>query len=298
MKNRGRLVYTFCAFADLHIDCEGFYSKSAERWTQALRFAAEKNADFIVSAGDNVTNAYGSKEEWELFNSLIAQSDFHNPVWSANGNHDLRCGKERGTEAFMQATALDDVPYFYRTEPKSGDLFIFMAQESEYNSAASDQFSDAQILWLETLLDKYCGKVKVFLIEHSPIKGFGAGDRMEKPYYHALLDDRFKNVSRLRSILKKYKNLIFISGHTHEDFSMGYNFSNENGGACNMIHVPALAGSTLPNPTDNGLDYNGGEGFCSQGYFVEVFENAVIFHGAEIPDGRLCPEYEYIISTV
>ena len=156
MKNRGRLVYTFCAFADLHIDCEGFYSKSAERWTQALRFAAEKNADFIVSAGDNVTNAYGSKEEWELFNSLIAQSDFHNPVWSANGNHDLRCGKERGTEAFMQATALDDVPYFYRTEPKSGDLFIFMAQESEYNSAASDQFSDAQMLWLETLLDKYC----------------------------------------------------------------------------------------------------------------------------------------------
>ena len=265
MKNRGRLVYTFCTFADLHIDCEGFYSKSAERWTQALRFAAEKNADFIVSAGDNVTNAYGSKEEWELFNSLIAQSDFHNPVWSANGNHDLRCGKERGTEAFMQATALD-----------SGSVASGITRNGSFSSIIDTSAANFNPDHVYTMTIYYTERG---MFDSNLKFGFS---------FHA--------ISNLYSTEKKV--LIFISGHTHEDFSMGYNFSNENGGACNMIHVPALAGSTLPNPTDNGLDYNGGEGFCSQGYFVEVFENAVIFHGAEIPDGRLCPEYEYIISTV
>lgn len=102
---------------------------------------------------------------------------------------------------------------------------------------------------------------------------------MDNPYYKAHLSENFISTVQFKSLLQKYPKLIWMSGHTHEDFSMGYNYSNENETACHMIHNPAVAGSTWASPSATSLDYNNGVGYNSQGYYVETYENQVVYYG-------------------
>lgn len=81
-----------------------------------------------------------------------------------------------------------------------------------------------------------------------------------------------------------------MSGHTHEDFNMGYNYSNENGTACNMIHNPSVAGPTHPSTSSHSLDYTFYDGL-SQGYYVEVYDGNVIYYGANLCDEKIYPAY-------
>ena len=301
----GDLMYTFNSYSDVHIDKRKYYKKSEEHLAEAFKFGVDKNTDFIVSSGDMVTNKSGPDDEWDTYEKILKKSGYVNPVWESNGNHDMRCGVESGIKSFVRATGVDSTkesldskkPYYYVVEKNTGDVFIFMALESESNPSKYDEFSDEQLKWVTSLLDKYYySGVNVYLIEHSPIKGYGAGDRMEKPYYSAMLSEKFESTKAFKNILKKYNKIIFMSGHTHEDFEMGYNYFNDNGNACHMIHNPAVAGSTKPNKEDDALDYNDGEGYNSQGYYVEAYRNRIVYYGANITDELIYPRYSYIME--
>ena len=63
-----------------------------------------------------------------------------------------------------------------------------------------------------------------------------------------------------------------------------------------MIHTPALAGSTMPNDSTGKLDYNNGKGYHSQCYFVQVFENEIVFNGLNVTDNLIYPAYSYIME--
>ena len=93
---------------------------------------------------------------------------------------------------------------------------------------------------------------------------------MSAPYYKGLLGQNNESTKAFKQLLIDYPNIMFLSGHTHEDFVMDYNYSDENGTAANMIHTPSLAGSTMPDSSDDGLERNGGKGFNSQAYYTFV----------------------------
>lgn len=289
----GDLLYSFNSYSDVHIDKNGYYKKANERLAAAFEFGVEKNTNFIVTSGDMVTNASGPDDEWTIYETILSESGYVNPVWETNGNHDMRCGVSSGLSSFIRASGTDSTkenfdknkPYYYMIEENTGDLFIFMALESESNPSKYDEFTDEQINWVTNLLETYYDTgINIYLIEHSPISGFGAGDRMSNPYYKAMLSEDFSSTVKFKNLLKKYKNIIFISGHTHEDFAMGYNYSNENSSACHMIHNPSVAGSTMPKSDDSALDYNDGVGYNSQGYYVEAYHGRIIFYGANLTD--------------
>lgn len=284
-------LYTFCAFADAHIDICGFFTNAERHWGEALSFAEKSGVEFILLAGDTVTNASGADEEWEVFHRVIRESGCKIPVYTSNGNHDLRCGTLIGQQSFLRARSLEK-PYFSFSEKSTGDLFIFMAIEGDYDPSCTDQFSEEQLLWVEKLIDENYGKRRIFLIEHCPIESFGVGVCA----HGVLLSEKFGSTKRLKGMLEKYKDLIFLSGHSHEDFSVGNNYTNLNGSACHMLHIPALAGSALKTE-DGGLDYNNGEGYNAQGYYVEVFENRVVFNGVDVESGELMPEYKFEVSV-
>ena len=301
-------LYTFSSYSDVHMDDQGYYKKAQERWANALEFAAKKNTDFIVTSGDMVTNnlSYDRshiENEWRTYLTILNDSSYCNPVWESDGNHDMHTIGKPGLQYFIKATGTDDlfenfvVPYYYIIEPKTGDLFIFMALEESSEARTCDEFSLAQRYWVEDLLDRYYGTgVNIYIVEHAPIEGFGAGDRMDNQYYTGLLSTNYESTVWLKNILTEYKNVIHMSGHTHEDFSMGYNYSDENGTACNMIHNPSVACTTMPNIYDNALDYNNGIGNGSQGYYVEVYEDEVIYYGADLTEGLIYPFYSYIME--
>lgn len=302
LSGSGKQLYKFSSYSDVHIDPDGFYKNYSEKWRQALEFAHKKGTDFIVSSGDMVN--FGNQEEWNTYLSILAQSSYDNPVWESNGNHDLRSSESEGNRNFLVNTGTDSTianydankPYFSVTEKSTGDLFIFMALET-YKSYENDAFSTEQLNWLTNLLEKNYGTGKnIYIVEHSPINGFGAGDRMSSPYYYAHLSQNNNATQKFKQLLQKYPKLIWMSGHTHLDYDLGYNYSNENDTACHTIHNSAVVGSTRPNSNGDGLDYNDGNGYNSQGYVVEVYENDVVYYGANLTDEMYYPAYCYIMD--
>ena len=303
----GNLLYKFSSYSDVHIDmqAEPYYKNGRKNWAKALKFAVNKGTDFIVSSGDMITNAEGEDAEWDEYERILSESDYVKPVWESDGNHDLRRGSQSGIKAFVRASGTDSTianydankPYYYVTEEKTGDIFIFMALETAYSPSTADEFSHEQMTWLTNLLSTYYGTgVNIYIVEHAAIAGFGAGDRMGNPYYKAHLSEKFISTVQFKSLLQKYPKLIFMSGHTHEDFAMGYNYSNENNTACHMIHNSAVAGSSWAEGTDTSLDYNDGYGYNSQGYYVEVYQNQVVYYGANLTDELIYPAYCYIMD--
>lgn len=297
----GKYLYSFSTYSDIHIDKGSLWYVNAEtNFKQALNYSNKMGTDYIVVSGDCVTNDSGPDKEWDAYAKVLSKSSYVNPVWESDGNHDMRQGVESGLKSFIKGSGTDgsnsNKPYFYMEEKKTGDIFIFMALELDKSPYSHDEFSDEQISWVTNLIEKYKSTRNIFLIQHSPIKGFGAGDRMSKPYYGGMLNQNYSSTKKFKEILTKYPNIVFLSGHTHEDFVMDYNYSDENGTAAYMIHTPSLAGSTMPNSSDTGLERNGGKGFNSQGYYVEVYENRIVFYGANITKEKIYPLYSYVME--
>lgn len=69
------------------------------------------NVDFILSTGDQVTNALyrHMDEEWKSYQYILAASDYVNPVYEAGGNHEIRQAglEDEGLRDFIFATGLD-----------------------------------------------------------------------------------------------------------------------------------------------------------------------------------------------
>jgi hypothetical protein len=343
-KGSGNLLYTFNSYSDVHIDTEVYYTNCQKNWKNALKYAADMDTDFIVSSGDAVTNAQGFTEEWDVYEKILAESDYTNPVWETNGNHDMRDESSKdgqgitdgvktydykGNLAFSKTTGTDSTfanlssnkPYYYVVEKTTGDVFIFMALENGHAPASYDNFSKEQIEWLKDLLDTFYGtNVNVYIIEHATFRGYGPGDIWTSHsngsvssyynghmYANGMKDSNGNTISGMdqntefKKLLETYKNVIWMSGHTHQDFYLGNNYSNENGTACNMIHNPAVVGTTYLNEKGN-IEYdssssaNDGKGLNSQGYYVETYENFVVYYGANLTEEKIYPAYCYIME--
>lgn len=320
----GKKLYSFEALSDIHIDRQSggkeiYYVNSDKHFEKALSVAKEYNTDFIVSSGDQVTNASGATDEWLVYQEILSKSEYSNPIYECIGNHETRiskyagCPVKCGLEEFMLATGLDeeskqvinDKPYYEYTE-KSGDHFIFMALEKSPDANTSDEFSDEQISWVKSLLLKYKDDGhKIFLIQHSPISGYGAGDDKTDPGYKGTLNLAdtetgvpFKNNQEFKKILEDNKDIIWISGHTHVDLRDDKNYSDENDTSCHMIHIPSCCNTTRivkDEEGNNTLDYTFYDD-TTQGYIVDSYDGYCIFNGINFYYDKIYPQYSYVIG--
>lgn len=306
-------IYTFNSYSDIHIDEEKWgeapaywWEHSEQHWADALDYSVKMGVDFILSTGDQVTNAklQTLDKEYQAYQYILAQSDYVNPIYESSGNHEVRQDGVVADELrrFVIGTGLDsDVeniqegkPYYSFTEPKTGDLFIVMALEAGYRPAKYDEFTTEQLDWVEALLKENYGKGKnIYLVQHALMKGYGPGDDLETPYYGGAIEPTLDSAVRFRTILETYKDIIWISGHSHETFELEYNYTNNNGESCHMIHNSSVANPT--HVTEGAIDYTFHEEL-SQGYFVQTFEKAIIFSGANLVAEKIYPAYCYIID--
>ena len=328
--NSGKRLYTFNSYSDIHIDKNGFYTNASSNWKQALNYAETLNTDFIVTSGDSITNANSYYEkEYKEYARIIKESDYTGKIWECNGNHDLRSGGKTslgtyyGNNTFTKVTGTDSTvknynalkPYYYMIEENTGDLFIFLALEewtqkdsSGNKTDPSYRFTDNQMKWLQDLLDTYYGTgINIYITEHATIKNFSTGDNWDNKLYGGHISE--SKVPEFKQLLEKYKDVIWMNGHTHQDFYLNNNYSNNNGSSCNMIHNPAVVGTTYNNNVDSSQEYDSpemyykkgssgsdGKGLNSQGYYTEVFENEVIYNGADLKGKAIYPEYCYIME--
>lgn len=304
--------YTFMDYSDIHIDkaARPFYQFSDLHFEKALKAAVNRGADFIVTAGDNINNGEGPGEEFDRYREILADSDYANPIYEASGNHELRVGTpEEALSAFANATGLDgssgDVtgkkPYYFVEEKKSGDIFIFMVLEYLFSPNEGDEFSDEQLKWFEGVLDEYYGKNRnIYLIEHALIDKYGAGDDKDS-YYSVPLLPKHKSTRKFIKILEAHPDLIWISGHTHIALKYGYNYSDNNGQSCHMIHDSSVSCPTILNMNSHSLSYNAAKEEeykdFSEGYWVQVFDDAIIFNGENLYYDKIYPSACYIMES-
>lgn len=315
--------YRFALISDVHIDLENggkntYFIHAEHNFSRALEVIKRRNCDFIISAGDQVTNATGATEEWRRYREIVDRSDYRGQVFEALGNHELRYAKYGGCtiedcqEEFLRFTRLSQKPvireqsktYYAYLDDTFGDAYLFLSLEYGSDTPLTDNFSEEQMDWAEEMTDHYTHeKRRVFLIQHVPFHAFGAGDDNENPSYGGnmyLYDENggpFAGNRRFYDLIHRYKDLIWLSGHSHIDLRDEVNYSTAGGTACHMLHIPALAGSTRIATINGKRGLNRTfYGDAAQGYIADVYENEVIFSGIDFLHDRFYPEYVYTIK--
>lgn len=304
--------YTFMNYSDIHIDCQSnvYYEYSELHWEKALETASNRDADFIITAGDNITNAEGPSAEFDKYQEILADSPYVNPIYEESGNHELRTGEAGDLlSTFVSATGLDgkrstikeNKPYYTVEQEDTGDLFIFMALEYEYDPQDGDEFSQQQLDWLKTTLEENYDKNKnIYLIQHALIESYGAGDD-EDNYYTVPLSPDYDTTNQFREIIESYPDIIWISGHTHIALEYGYNYSDMDSTSCHMIHDSSVCCPTLLSESSHSLSYiaHDSEKYkdLSEGYYVQVFDDEIIFNGENLYHDKIYPASCYIMES-
>lgn len=308
-------LYTFGAISDPQLANDsygsGSYPYDEEHFAAALETLAERGVDFTVSSGDTVNDQNGNATyaaEFKRYQRLLADSSYANPIYEANGNHDVGTVWDKNgnyyndNTPFVKGTGLNSVksaiatgkPYFEITEPVTGDHFIFMALEGGFYTNKGTQFSTAQLDWLEGLLKKYSSDGKnIFIIEHGNIAGWGSGDKLTAPYYYDLgLVKTNSDVARFIKLMETYKDCVVITGHTHLELSAQYNYSDNGGTSAVMIHNSAVGG--VRRLINGSIDRTAVKGL-SEGYIVEVYKDFVLFNGTNLYYNETMPQCCYIV---
>lgn len=296
--------YRFGSYSDVHFDAMyRNYKYDETHWSHALQTFANRNVDFLVGSGDYAENNkdYPNvwENEWSRYQKILAESDYCNPIYEAIGNHELWHGNSDGTSRFIKYTGLEgntsSASHAYFEKTINGDHFIFMALEGGFNPQAASEFSQEQLNWLRNLLSRYSGDGhNIYIIEHALFQNYGAGDNPVNNYYDIPLSNGYDSTNQLKSILETYKDAIFITGHTHIAFDEQYNYSDNNGTSAQMIHNSSVGG--VRHVQNGSLTHNYAEDE-SEGYIVDVFDDAIIFHGASLYYNRVDPNCTYIVKT-
>ena len=304
----GEVQGSFASVSDVHMNYDDNGFGASAKWTAALKFFGEKKMEMVVISGDITEN--GEALNYKRYNDAIAASGYpKEQIYEARGNHD-----SQGNRLFLINTMGEDEcrpyadsPYFYLLkEGKPGqkdNLFIFMAQELSSVAATPDEdnFSDAQLDWLEDLLCTYSGTdTNIFLVEHSLIHNFGPGDKYDGTYVQPILfTDKYQNNLRFKQLLTEYKEVIFMSGHTHLSLYDWQNYSDENGTACRMIHNSSTAQPRCY--VGNSISYNSNgkttETYGSEGYLVYIYEDYITYIGYNLSTKEIIPKASFLISS-
>lgn len=321
-------LYSFASYSDFHI-AEGStvgtskYPYDNEHELAAWNVAARRGVDFIVTTGDHINNQRDDDNggnnpavaaEWRTYTKNLANSDFTGPVYEAIGNHELwnydtessYSGKDwkSGSRAFVAATGLDATAssvnsgnaYFEVTEPTTGDHFLFMALEGGFYTDRVNEFSDAQLSWLEDKLRAYQNDGhNTFIMEHANFYKWGSGDQLDRPIYDIPLKDTNSSTVRLKNLLNTYQYPIFLCGHTHFKFSLQLNYSDNAGTSATIIHNSSVgAVRDIKNGTTRVNDTSLQN---TEGYIVEVYNGATIFHGINLYADKIIPTATYLVET-
>lgn len=204
-------VYRISLISDLHL------ARKAGRAMRALKKAFE--GDCVLIAGDLVND--GNPEQLELFAECVECVAKENvALFSVGGNHDF------------PADEFDEAEFNYWNLQKSfldrNTAFGFKIEEHESGcwSAVNEYIhifgwkcvnegrnfffgeKESQFEWLSDKLEENKDKNYQIICSHAPLIAHNPQRKPDRQPY-------FDGDNRLQKLIDSYRNIIFVSGHTH-----------------------------------------------------------------------------------
>lgn len=161
-------------------------------------------------------------------------------------------------------------------------LMVFLAADEYRNGSA--YYSPEQLTWLDGILAGADAYAPVFIFMHEPLSDTVSGSLSSQGY------NGINNPRDVREVLKKYKNPVIFSGHTHWSLEAERTMSYVSGGG-SAFHTGAVSGlkdfsSGTAQPSND-----------SHGYYVTLYENAVLIRGRNFATGEWISNAVYMFST-
>lgn len=285
----------FSAISDIHMTDEELRVMMLEFGLNDMQ-KSNGRLDALVCAGD--LTDHGEKEEWDNLEKAFSKYDPAANIILAQGNHDTWTEDDKYDLArdyfieYNEKIAGRKIENEYYSTKINGYTFIVLASETDRTSA---YISDAQLSWLESEMEKASSdNLPIFVVCHWPInqthglpETWGEDD-MEPD--DGGIGDQSDSVEK---ILKKYKNVIMITGHIHSGFTnkdqidtYGY-YSVESDGSFHSVNLPSYMYLTIRGRIANGT-----------GYMIEVYEDTVEIRARSFSAGVWYTDYTYSIPLV
>ena len=255
--------------SDCHVEGNNF--KRFAGFGRILSDAANNDFgnDVGVFLGDNTMN--GQEIESLFFYGLVRSYSFADNYINVMGNHDIGNGEGdydklakrfyNYTEEFMGIKT--DKPYYYRVI--NGVYFIVLGEEQL--SVNINEMSVEQYEFLEETLEKAkADNAVTFICCHHPVFNIAENDG------YSLWD-----------MLPEYKNVFFVSGHTHEEISEDWTFIEYYG--IKMINLPRCT-ENMGDGTEELTDK------CGIGVQIEVYDNEVVARARNYYTGQWVEGFE------
>ena len=252
--------------------------------------------DALIATGD-LTDG-GEEQEWRNLAETFAKYSPAKNIILAQGNHDTWTEDDGYSLAkdyfikYSEEITGRKIDHEYYTEKINGYTFIVLASEDDRTSML---MSDEQLAWLEVEMEKASKDgLPIFVISHWPLnQSHGLpetwGDDEPEPDDGGIGDQS----AQVEAILKRYDNVIMLSGHIHNGFVKegqenvyGYK-SIESDGSFHSVNL-----SQFMYPTIRGRVANG------TGYVIEVYDEKVEIRPRSFTAGVWYTDYCVTIPLV
>lgn len=207
------LMFSSCSYADMlefaQIGDVHYTLSNSEldRYLYFLSLSIKKSEpDFAVFLGDNIDK---SREE-NVIGFMRAVYPIKVPYYIVLGSNDAYKLDGVEKEVYLDIVSAfnnnqDDGKKYYYFKPNSDFICVVLDNTSDFARSTHGQVSDAQLEWLENLLEKNPKKLFV-IFHHVPL----VPPRIE--YKLSML-----NTEKYENLIKKYKNIVAVSsGHYHQ----------------------------------------------------------------------------------
>ena len=206
----------------------------------------------------------------------------------AIGNHDWMQGnpnKQFQKYAALLNSSLSKQPEnVYYDEEVDGYHFIYLGGEREGLRAV---ISDEQLAWFDGRMAEISAEEPdepVFVLLHQSFYNTVAGSLPGQGW------DGVANEDELKAIMKKYGQIILLNGHSHWELNSDSNmFAGDS-------ELPVALNTASVSYLWTSVDVMGGEFlYGTQGYYVRVYDDQVVFLGRDFEGQQFVPSATYAI---
>lgn len=264
----------------------------------------------FIGAGDLTANGYTSElNAWKTIRDTYRGTV---PFYTGGGNHEagssnaIMTTNPTALREYLDTDWTNETENYFLKEI-GDDIYIFMSVfEGTTHGSGNIMLTSASLDWLEEKLELYRNQ-RVFLSMHIPplwslsamkqngnYQGFGNGNGA---YSLDLWGTSKNDRTRFLNILDHYKNVIWVSGHSHIKYEYQkiwkyLNIFQYKGGA-RFVHISSLVvPRDIIDGSVTGLIYAE-----SEGTLCEVYENHIRLRSRNFINEKFYGGCEYIIDT-